>query len=125
MLKVEKNCLFFFEGMRDSGGHGGGSFAETNVPLIFIGPPCQQSHNSYKQIDIAPTLSVLFGRPIPVDSIGSLIPEFLTQLTPEQKLYAYFYNCQRLFRKIFDIDHDLFRQGNPSCVISRHVSLPP
>lgn len=90
--------------MRDSGGHGGGSFAETNVPLIFVGPSCQQSSNSYKQIDIAPTLSVLFGRPIPQASIGLLIPEFLTQLTPEQRLYAYFYNCKRLLRKVIYVD---------------------
>lgn len=100
--------LIYFQyictGMRDSGGHGGSSFAETNVPLIFIGPLCEKSSRPYKQIDIAATLSILLGQPIPANSIGSLMPNFLTQLTAEQRLYAYLYNCRRLVQKVIDSD---------------------
>lgn len=86
--------------MRDSGGHGGSSYAEINVPLIVIGPQCQQNGESFKQIDMTATISVLLGVPIPSSSIGTLIPNFLQSLSMEQKLYAYFYNGQRLLNKV-------------------------
>lgn len=88
--------------MRDSGGHGGSSYAEVNVPLIVIGPQCQQNGESFKQIDMTATISVLLGVPIPSSSIGTLIPNFLQSLSMEQKLYAYFYNGQRLLNKLVE-----------------------
>lgn len=88
--------------MRDSGGHGGSSYAEINVPLIVIGPQCQQNDDTFKQIDMTATISVLLGVPIPSSSIGTLIPNFLQSLSMEQKLYAYFYNGQRLLNKFVE-----------------------
>lgn len=34
------NETFFFLGMRDTGGHGGSSYAEINVPLLVFGVDC-------------------------------------------------------------------------------------
>lgn len=90
--------------MRDSGGHGGSSYPEVNVPLIFIGKSCAQTNVSYNQIDLPGTLSILFGIPIPTSSIGVLIPNLLTGLSMEQKLYAYNYNGERLLQKLSKID---------------------
>lgn len=92
-------------GMRDAGGHGGSSYAETNVPLIVIGRKCtKQSRESYNQIDIAPTVSVLSGLPIPASSIGTLIPELLADLSMEHQLYAFHYNTQRLMDKLISAE---------------------
>lgn len=96
--------------MRDTGGHGGSSYAEVNVPLIVIGPQCQQNDEIFKQIDMTATISILLGVPIPSSSIGTLIPNFLQNLSMEQKLYAYFYNGQRLLNKLIEF------HGNESMV---------
>lgn len=88
-------------GMRDAGGHGGSSYAETNVPFIVVGQKCGEStRESYKQIDIAATLAVLSALPIPASSIGSLIPELLADLTMEHQLFAFHYNAKRLMDKL-------------------------
>lgn len=87
--------------MRDTGGHGGSSYAETNVPFIVVGQKCGEStRESYKQIDIAATLAVLSALPIPASSIGSLIPEPLADLTMEHQLFAFHYNAKRLMDKL-------------------------
>lgn len=90
--------------MRDSGGHGGSSMPEINVPLVFLTPSCNQNDDSYNQIDLTATLSVLFGLPIPASSIGSIIPNLLTELSMEQKLFAYFYNGERLLQKMVKLN---------------------
>lgn len=90
--------------MRDTGGHGGSSYAETHVPFVFVGLNCRQDDEKFKQIDISPTLSVLLGLPIPASSIGIIIPNFLANLTMEQKLFAYFYNGKRLLNKLIDLE---------------------
>lgn len=55
----------------------------------------------YQQFDIAPTLAVLLGVPIPANSIGTLITELLTgRLTVEEQLFAQYYNGRRLIEKI-------------------------
>lgn len=90
--------------MRDTGGHGGSSYAETNVPLVFIGAKCNQDDDVFKQIDIAPTLSVLMGLPIPASSIGIIVPHLIMNFTMEQKLYAYYYNGKRLLNKLIDLN---------------------
>lgn len=54
----------------------------------------------YQQIDIAPTLSVLLGLPIPDSSIGSLITDMLSDLSYEDQLYALNYNSGRLLNMI-------------------------
>lgn len=90
--------------MRDSGGHGGSSFSEINVPLVFLASSCDQTNETYNQIDLPATLSVLFGLPIPASSIGVIIPNFLAGLTMEQKLYAYFYNTERLLKNLLKLN---------------------
>lgn len=112
------------EGMRDSGGHGGSSHAERNVPIVFIGPSCHQSNDSFNQIDISPTLSVLFGLPIPASSIGALIPDFLTELSMEQKLYAYFYNGKRLLDKIVKFyGIEIVKDKGKQCLTRIHTQM--
>lgn len=86
--------------MRDTGGHGGSSVAEIRVPLILVGDKCVPAQDFHRQIDIAPTLSILLGQPIPASSIGALIPEMMSGLTPERQLFAYHYNGNRLLSKL-------------------------
>lgn len=98
--------------MRDSGGHGGSSYPEINVPFVFIGPQCTLSNESYNQIDIPATLAVLLGLPIPASCIGVLIPSFLAMLTMEQKLLAYHYNGQHLLTKLSKQKQSYEEEGN-------------
>lgn len=92
------------EGMRDTGGHGGSSYPEINVPLIFLGPSCSQTSESFKQIDVPATLSVLYGLPIPASSVGSIIPNLLIGISEEQRLFAYYYNGKRLLKKLIALE---------------------
>lgn len=89
--------------MRDSGGHGGSSTPEINVPLVFLSSSCDQNADSYNQIDLPSTLSVLYGLPIPASSVGAIIPDLLNDLSMEQKLFAYFYNGERLLHKLIKL----------------------
>lgn len=92
-------------GMRDSGGHGGSSYSETNVPFIVVGQKCAENiRESYQQIDIAPTVAVLSAVPIPASSIGALIPELLADLSMSHQLYAFHYNGKRLMDKLVSAD---------------------
>lgn len=85
--------------MRDSGGHGGSTHPETNVPLIILGNNCTQSTKTFLQIDMAPTFAVLMGVAIPFSSIGSLIDPVLNNVPPVDRLYANYYNTKRLIEK--------------------------
>ncbi|KAL4877642.1 hypothetical protein BJY04DRAFT_221823 [Aspergillus karnatakaensis] len=80
-------------GMNDAGNHGGSSAGETSPALLFISPkfralkasresPMDAAHKLqyYRvvdQTDITPTLAGLLGLPIPLNSLGVFIPEFL------------------------------------------------
>uniref|UniRef100_A0A093UW33 GPI ethanolamine phosphate transferase 2 n=1 Tax=Talaromyces marneffei PM1 TaxID=1077442 RepID=A0A093UW33_TALMA len=84
-------------GMNEAGNHGGSSAGETSPALTFISPKLQKhSENSelkgrdspieaenfefyhtVEQSDITPTLAGLLGVPIPLNSLGVFIPEFL------------------------------------------------
>lgn len=97
-------------GMKNSGGHGGSSLEETQVPVIFFGTDCKsQVKNPIKmsQIDIAPTLSVLMGIPIPQDNLGTMSSEMLQLLPTSNRLFVLYYNAKQLFehyKKIPDYD---------------------
>lgn len=54
----------------------------------------------YNQIDLAPTISVLLGVPIPAGSIGIVMPEMVEILSTDKQLYAFYYNNVRLLEKI-------------------------
>lgn len=90
--------------MRDTGGHGGSSPPEINVPLVFLGQSCAPTNESYKQIDLPATLSVLFGLPIPASSIGAIIPNLLLGISQEHRLFAYYYNGERLLKKLIELE---------------------
>ncbi|RHZ49410.1 major facilitator super transporter protein [Aspergillus turcosus] len=80
-------------GMNDAGNHGGSSPGETSPALLFISPKFQtrkspedspveafsdlQYYRTVEQMDITPTLAGLLGLPIPLNSLGVFIPEFL------------------------------------------------
>ncbi|MFH4977187.1 hypothetical protein AB6A40_003896 [Gnathostoma spinigerum] len=80
-------------GMTEVGSHGGSSHRETNVPIIFagklhkLGPESDTlfavsaagvvPSSSIQQIDIVPTVSSVFGIPIPSGNIGVTITNVL------------------------------------------------
>lgn len=80
-------------GMNDAGNHGGSAPGETSPALVFISPklkgvvlendapaPFQnnfQYYSTIEQSDVAPTLAALLGFPIPRNSLGVFISEFL------------------------------------------------
>lgn len=96
-------CVMGDHGMNDLGNHGGSSNGETSAALTFISPklkqfqppvtqrnahlPLKEHSENYKyldevqQIDLVPTLASLFNLPIPKNSLGIIITDFL-QLFP-------------------------------------------
>ncbi|EEB08357.1 pig-O [Schizosaccharomyces japonicus yFS275] len=70
-------------GMDKKGDHGGDSFEECNSALwLYSKRPAfkrlndeRNDVNTVLQVDLAPTLSLLLGNPIPYGSLGSIIPE--------------------------------------------------
>ena len=87
-------------GMNDVGNHGGSSAGETSAGMLFLSkrlsrfpkpegqrgvhlpyvpedPSSFQYLTSIQQMDLVPTLAMLFNVPIPKNSVGLLIPEFL------------------------------------------------
>lgn len=93
-------------GMKDSGGHGGSSYAETTVPLIFLGLDCKSNGTQVKQTDIAATISTILGIPLPAHSIGTTLPEIFVNYNVNQALYIQYYNSLNLLRKFADIFSD-------------------
>ncbi|XP_049317848.1 GPI ethanolamine phosphate transferase 2-like, partial [Bactrocera dorsalis] len=90
-------------GMRDGGGHGGSTAGELYVPLFVLKENCttkgSSKANEYNQIDVAPTLAILWSMEIPPMSIGCLIPELLHEFNLEDQLFAYYYNALHLMQK--------------------------
>ncbi|KAI0105536.1 alkaline-phosphatase-like protein [Nemania sp. FL0031] len=80
-------------GMNDAGNHGASSPGETSAALVFMSPKLKrisrgikapakfvedfQYYSTVEQSDLAPTLAALLGFPIPKNSLGSFIPDFL------------------------------------------------
>ncbi|RZC32507.1 Phosphodiest and/or Metalloenzyme domain containing protein [Asbolus verrucosus] len=95
-----KQTLFIVtgdHGMRDSGGHGGSTFPETNVPLVVLGLPCK--NDTFAQIDVPANLAVLLGLDIPTTSIGQLRSSLLSHLSLSRYLEALKYNTLLLREK--------------------------
>lgn len=89
--------------MRNSGGHSGNSFEETHIPLLVIGTDCESNSGKfYNQIDFAPTFSLMNGFPVPSSSIGSIIPELLTNITQLEKLDRFLIVTQHLLKLAHD-----------------------
>ena len=95
-------------GMNDVGNHGGSSAGETSAGLVFLSkklskynrpiaqkdvhvpmtlndPTNFQYLTSIQQMDLVPTISSLFNVPVPKNSVGVLIPDFI-QLMNNNKL---------------------------------------
>ncbi|KAF7407296.1 hypothetical protein HZH66_001833 [Vespula vulgaris] len=95
-------------GMKDSGGHGGATLQETTVPIIAIGANCSKSYTLPKkiaQLDMAATLSVILGLPIPYSNFGSVALDLLNNLPISRKLFALYYNAKQVhtqFKKLTD-----------------------
>ncbi|KAG9242411.1 GPI ethanolamine phosphate transferas-like protein 2 [Calycina marina] len=99
-------------GMNDAGNHGGSSPGETSPALVFMSPKLKsitsgvQSPAQYKedfqyyttvdQSDIAPTLGALLGFPIPRNSLGSFIVEFLPLWSSKDRLRIMIQNAQQI-----------------------------
>lgn len=80
-------------GMNEAGNHGGSSAGETSPALLFMSPKFEalgsqrespvepsddmQYYRTVEQADIAPTLAGLLGIPIPLNSLGVFISDFL------------------------------------------------
>ncbi|XP_051156691.1 GPI ethanolamine phosphate transferase 2 [Leptopilina boulardi] len=93
-------------GMKDSGGHGGATLEETLVPIVTIGTSCQETNNEPRQIaqiDLASTLSVLLGVPIPSSNLGTVSLEILNDLPVQKKLFVLYYNSQQLLNNFKEI----------------------
>ncbi|EMS58796.1 GPI ethanolamine phosphate transferase 2 [Triticum urartu] len=91
-------------GMTEVGNHGGSSYEETDSLALFIGHSVESSYCSpYEQkealqVDLAPTLALLFGIPIPKNNIGVLLPELFNSLTDDQKLRTLELNSWQILR---------------------------
>lgn len=84
-------------GMNDGGNHGGSSDGETSPALVFVSPKFEtlqarsnaknespvppksdfKFYTEVEQSDVVPTLAGLLGFPVPRNSLGSFIPDFL------------------------------------------------
>ncbi|KAL6225089.1 hypothetical protein ACLB2K_003941 [Fragaria x ananassa] len=91
-------------GMTESGNHGGSSYEETDSLALFIGLKndvsdyLSSTHNNVYQVDMAPTLALLLGVPIPKNNVGVLIPEIFGSLSEDQQLKALELNSWQLLR---------------------------
>ncbi|XP_050944793.1 GPI ethanolamine phosphate transferase 2 isoform X4 [Cucumis melo] len=91
-------------GMTENGNHGGSSYEETDSLLLFIGSKSHATHfssiisNDVNQVDIAPTLALLFGVPIPKNNIGVMIPGVIDFLKDTHQLRALQLNSWQLLR---------------------------
>ena len=107
---ISSNDLFVLlsdHGMTDSGSHGGASFQETSSFLYAFSPSLNFSRYKSKtqknsinkkysrinQIDICPTISLLFNLPIPATNIGKVIPYFFEK---NEKKIIYQQNAQQI-----------------------------
>ncbi|XP_043711482.1 GPI ethanolamine phosphate transferase 2 [Telopea speciosissima] len=90
--------------MTENGNHGGSSYEETDSLALFIGLKSKiltytsATQNAASQVDMASTLALLFGVPIPKNNVGVLMPEVFGSLTDDQWLRALELNSWQLLR---------------------------
>ncbi|KAK2977286.1 hypothetical protein RJ640_013051, partial [Escallonia rubra] len=110
-------------GMTEYGNHGGSSQEETDSLALFIGlrnhdNESATTNTKIKQVDIAPTLALHYGVPIPKNNAGVLIVETFTSLTDDQQLRALELNSWQLLRLLHAQLPDLARGGFLCDVVS-------
>ncbi|XP_009769774.1 uncharacterized protein LOC107796395 isoform X2 [Nicotiana tabacum] len=89
-------------GMTENGNHGGSSYEETDSLALFIRSTnfgsTSGTPNKANQVDLASTLALLFGVPIPKNNVGMLMAETFKSLTVEQQLRLLELNSWQLLR---------------------------
>lgn len=122
--KSHKDTLFVVlgdHGMNDIGNHGGSSAGETSPGMVFISSKFKSLKNNHKaplstnkdfkyykqisQIDLIPTLSLLFDLPIPKNNLGMIIKDFLPLFTSKVHHSILLNNCRQFY--------DLLKVNNP------------
>lgn len=102
--KLNDDTLFIVlgdHGMNEIGNHGGSSKGETSAALIFISNKFKkfnkgnqapipynddfEYYNKIQQIDLVPTISSLLHLPIPINSLGIFIKDFLPLWNKKQQ----------------------------------------
>ncbi|XP_051823438.1 GPI ethanolamine phosphate transferase 2 isoform X1 [Antechinus flavipes] len=91
-------------GMSETGGHGASSVEEVSTPLVLISSAFQrksgnfQSPKHVQQTDLAATLAVGLGLPIPKNSVGSLLFPVVEGATMREQLRFLHLNSVQLSR---------------------------
>ncbi|XP_011308492.1 GPI ethanolamine phosphate transferase 2 [Fopius arisanus] len=85
-------------GMKNSGGHGGATPEETLVPLLVFGDSCPGDVSQIEQVDIATTLSIILGIPIPQSNLGSISMDIIGDLPDAHQLFLLHYNAKHMFQ---------------------------
>ncbi|KAK4430522.1 GPI ethanolamine phosphate transferase 2 [Sesamum alatum] len=88
-------------GMTQGGNHGGSSYEETDSLALFVSTQEFSDSESTKeayQVDMASTLALLFGVPIPKNNIGTVMVDVFTSLKDEQQLRILELNSWQLLR---------------------------
>ena len=95
-------------GMNEDGAHGGPSDGETSPALVLASPAFLNTRSDrltsplrIDQIDLVPTLMTLLGLPTPLNSVGKLIPDLVSQVyanQPLDMLRAYELNSLQIHR---------------------------
>lgn len=103
-----KSSLFVIlgdHGMTDTGNHGGSSAPETETACIFLSPRYATGTAStgpspagrIQQVDLAPTISLLLGLPIPRGNTGVLAAELIPKgITLHQRLQMFSQSAAQL-----------------------------
>jgi ethanolaminephosphotransferase len=71
-------------GMNDGGNHGGSSYPEIAAVMMFMSPARtikKKELRTIMQVDLVPTLTTLFGVPIPRNNVGKLIEDLIEDLS--------------------------------------------
>lgn len=112
--KKDEKILFLLcsdHGMTDSGNHGGASKGETESFFVFISKNGKSDGNikNVNQVDLVPTLSSLFGLPIPKNNVGRL----LVDMFEENELLVHLENNANQLLQILKLhNHDLTNLEN-------------
>lgn len=89
-------------GMTESGNHGGSTYEETDSLALFVGlgefSDASTTNNIANQVDVAPTLALLFGVPIPKNNVGILMAGVFNSLTDDEHLRLLELNSWQLFQ---------------------------
>ncbi|XP_027077180.1 GPI ethanolamine phosphate transferase 2 [Coffea eugenioides] len=89
-------------GMTENGNHGGSSYEEIDSLALFIGlgefTNSSTTNNIANQVDIAPTLALLYGVPIPKNNVGIVMVEVFKLLTDDERLRLMELNAWQLLQ---------------------------